>query len=811
MRRKCTFGIVLCTMVLLTLDCCGQGENNNWHFGSTSITFNGGGPVALSTPSLFRADEGCASVSDPAGQLLYYTNGVDVYNRAHQRMPAFTGVPFYSLGGGASSTHAAVAVPKPGSDRFHYIFSVAECGFGYGPARYAVIDMQLDGGFGDVVPCTRENLWVPGNLLQIGDTTFHEKLASVRHANGRDVWVIAHRWESNEFWAVKVTPCGVDTANVVVSAVGTYIGGFQGYPTNNDRGMLMVNEQGTKLVMCNEGPAGPAGFDLLDFDNATGVVSNPMSFPSPFAPYNGSTYCYGGVFSPSGDRLYISSWYHNAILQFDLSLGSQAAIQASMQTIGSTALQTAPDRGFSHMRLGPDGKIYCAIWNTSYLGVVNAPDALGAACNYTDGAVTCLPSGVLVVPGVQDPVQRGLPAPVRPSVPVLPDTLVTCVGQPLAFTLPADLDAQCLGFVSWVFGDPSSGALNTSTDVSAQHTYLSPGAYVAGIAVDQGCLQDTLLFSVLVVDSASAIPTVADTSLCPGATVDLIVAPVAPGTSILWSTGVQDDTLSVSQPGTYIYQLVSGCTSLVDSVLVSPSETVPPFQVPDTAFCAGFSVQLTVPPQVAANAFVWSTGSTQPAVVFSAPGVGFLDVFGACGAVRDSFLVSPLPVPLIELLDSLVLCRGAAALLVPDSLSGMPLWSTGSTEANLLVTDGGLYVLTTTTPCGAAMDSVRVVSVICDSALVCSTIYMPNAFTPNGDGINDVVRPQYDPSCGLAVELLLFDRWGELILTWYDGDAPWDGRYNGSECQLGVYAYKLSYRTANNMRRVVHGHVSLIR
>ena len=132
--------ILLCTQS----NTFAQKESNIWYFGENAgIDFNSGAPVALTNGSL-NTQEGCASVCDSLGNLLFYTDGVYVWDNTHTMMSN----GFY-LYGHYSSTQSAVIVKKPGSVNIYYIFTVAVEG-SYDGFRYSEVDMNLNGGLGDI-------------------------------------------------------------------------------------------------------------------------------------------------------------------------------------------------------------------------------------------------------------------------------------------------------------------------------------------------------------------------------------------------------------------------------------------------------------------------------------------------------------------------------------------------------------------------------------------------------------------------------------------------------------------------------------
>ncbi|MBS1564814.1 MAG: hypothetical protein JST39_10515, partial [Bacteroidetes bacterium] len=149
-------GLLLC-LLLLRLPCFCQ-EANNWFFGSKAgISFNTNPPSVVRGNAMLFNYEGCSGMSDSTGQLLFYTDGITVWNRLHQPMPNGNG-----LFGRATAANSAIIVPKPGSNHLYYVFTSDAIEFnvmlGY---NYSEIDMTLDGGKGDV---TRRNvpLYAPG-------------------------------------------------------------------------------------------------------------------------------------------------------------------------------------------------------------------------------------------------------------------------------------------------------------------------------------------------------------------------------------------------------------------------------------------------------------------------------------------------------------------------------------------------------------------------------------------------------------------------------------------------------------------------
>jgi hypothetical protein len=332
-----------------------QKENNIWYFGNhAGLDFNSGSPVALTNSSMF-AIEGCSSISDASGNLLFYTNGIKVWDRNHVEMPNGD-----SLDGGPSSTQAALIVPFPANSLMYYVFTTEDQTFVTHNFSYSVIDMSLNGGFGDVTI---------KNALLISPVT--EKLTAVKHSNGNDIWVMTHGINNNSFYAYLVTTTSISGVPVT-SNIGPVI--VDTSNATNSLGQMKFSSNGAKIAF-----AAWAGLyvDLFDFDSSTGIVSNEKYLTLP--PCD----AYGLEFSQSGDYLYCTCSTNYHIFQWDITSNFASTINLTRQLVG-----TASTVYLSSLQLGPDGKIYSACAGSHKLGAINNPELPGILCNYIDSAVS---------------------------------------------------------------------------------------------------------------------------------------------------------------------------------------------------------------------------------------------------------------------------------------------------------------------------------------------------------------------------------------------------------------------------------------
>jgi hypothetical protein len=235
--------------------------------------------------------------------------------------------------------------------------------------------MTMDSGNGDV---TTKNTVIKGNVT--------EKLSAVHNCNGTDIWVMVHELGNNAFYAYPVTAAGLGTA--VVSNAGAV--------QTRVYGQMKFNNAGTKVACCRDtmvqqGPPyqGTTYLDVFDFDNQTGIVSNPLPLF-----LNGWQKSYGVEFSPDNSKVY-ASYYdvsgingnNSQIIQYNLTATNVAA---SGVTVGASF---DPDI-LRAMQAGPDGKIYIAKSGTPFMCAINSPNALGPACNYSDDVINVDPNAV---------------------------------------------------------------------------------------------------------------------------------------------------------------------------------------------------------------------------------------------------------------------------------------------------------------------------------------------------------------------------------------------------------------------------------
>jgi gliding motility-associated-like protein len=418
---------IRCVFFLLTVSLYAQGEAKIWYFGyNAGLDFNSGVPVALTNGQL-HTDEGCATLSDASGQLLFYTDGITVYDRNHQIMPNGTG-----LKGHPSSSQSATIVPKPGSTNLFYIFTTTNehdpDGF-----RYSVIDLSLNGGFGAITSEKNVLIYTP----------CVESVGITKHANGTDFWIVTHGWNNNNFNSYKLTATGL-VLTPVITSIGLPITGI-GFQA---AGIIRFSPSGSQLAITSVSDF----LELYDFNTNTGTFTNERLLSTETGEL------YGIAFSPNENILYATNLF-NRVYQYDLLASN---IPNSQFILYNGLLNV------SAIQLGPDGKIYLAVYNQNKIAVINNPNVVGSGCNFQLNAID-----------LAGKISRfGLPS-FNQSYFFSPSIQFTnaCVGQNTSLQFQTN---QTVLNATWDFGD-STG---TVVGINPTHSYATPGTYTVSVVLN---------------------------------------------------------------------------------------------------------------------------------------------------------------------------------------------------------------------------------------------------------------------------------------------------------------------------------------
>lgn len=726
------------------------GEANVWYFGiEAGLSFNQNAVNELLDGKV-NTVEGVASISDFDGNLLFYTDGMSIWDRTHALMPEGQ-----NLLGDWDATQSAVIVRQPGSHDFFYVFTVDKRAEDNG-VRYSIVDMRLNNGLGDVIPGAK-------NTLLFAPSP--EKITAVRHANNLDIWVIGHEWGGNRFYAYLIDSEGL-VSDPVVSAIGSPHQYEPLFGNENSNGYMKASPDGRRLAVTM--PI-KSEVEVFDFDHSNGRLSKPVSVDVP-----GRTY--GVEFSQDSKYLYVTQYASppdpHRIWQFDLEAGDQDQIRASGVVVAEDMVV------YRALQLAPDGKIYVSQYSyldpwRKMLGIIHEPSAKGPACLYSEIEMEHQP-------------QSGLP-----------NFVQSYFFRP-GFTFEKacfDMDVEFSAFnvsisdsVRWDFGDGSQ-----ALGLNPVHTYTQDGLYLVSMIAFSRCTVDTVYKTVGVsgppelgadIDTCATYAatfdagpwffaydwdsgkgndhfyttsdtgwhrlTVTDYSGCQAldsvhlgsfpamnvsadmvhplcfadstGSIDLSISGSVLPYSFVWSDGPQtEDRVSLPR-GAYTVTITDGINCMLSNTYtVSPPDSLQVHIAPQNYDCvAGHYAMLSAQASGGAVAgsyqYAWSTGEATQAVVFQGYKDYLITVTDDYGCTASDSQRFDAPGPIVAQIGGIpVICHGDTATLLYVQATGgkQPyeiLWSDGSQADSLYVKQAGTagYVLTDANGCKfAAQVAVR--------------------------------------------------------------------------------------------------------
>lgn len=270
----------------------------------------------------------------------------------------------------------------------------------------------------------------------------------------------------------------------------------------------------------------------------------------------------------------------------------------------------------------------------------------------------------------------------------------------------------------------------------------------------------------------------------------------------LWNTNIVSNQITTTASGSYSQSLNTlGCIS-ADTVNIT-------FQFPplvslgnDTTICEGTTLNLN-----AGAPGTWSTGTLTTLLPVSAPGNYSVVVNDGVCISLDSIDIYMDYAPLDVLPDSVTHCADLPITLnAGENLGETYSWSTSETSASIIPPTTGTYTLISSNYCGTRTETIEIIYEKCEF-----TLFVPNSFTPNNDGINDVWFPVFDQLD--VIEITVFNRWGEPIFEGNKQQYFWSGNVRGGDYYApnGAYAYKILYRSQFGDDKIIYGHIILTR
>ena len=362
----------------------------------------------------------------------------------------------------------------------------------------------------------------------------------------------------------------------------------------------------------------------------------------------------------------------------------------------------------------------------------------------------------------------------------------------------------------------SAGVLGVNylwQDGSTASTFSTSQSDMLILEVSNNCGTDT---DTVIVDIQGQVPTPnlgADTLLCEGSSL-LLSSDADLMTNVLWQNGSTGATFTVTSPGTYILEESNHCGITSDTIEVQYLSAPVPVQLgSDTTLCPGESIILEAP--LTTDVITWHDGSHGATFLADQSGTYTLTVSNTCGQVSDNLQLSyNTQVPFIQDVPPYPWCFGNVIQLdVTQSFPVVYAWQDGSSAPTFEATAPGTYQVEITSTCSSVTGDFEVVPASdCD---VSDGVFIPNVFSPNGDGINDIFSVHTGSDITVtAMNGKIFDRWGNLVFGSEGLSFDWNGFFNEEPLQPGVFAYVIHVRYVVNGREkdeVFAGDVTLVR
>jgi gliding motility-associated-like protein len=289
----------------------------------------------------------------------------------------------------------------------------------------------------------------------------------------------------------------------------------------------------------------------------------------------------------------------------------------------------------------------------------------------------------------------------------------------------------------------------------------------------------------------------------------LLSVPLDASYTYLWNNGAASNTFYASQPGTYWVNYGDRCFKYSDTFNVLGVDLHPDLG-PDKVVCGVVEPFELNAPLLAATTYQWQDGSTQSHYTVTDTGMYYVTMskMGCVGS--DTIKVFSYDV-FQDLGEDVTVCEGKPFSIpvtarVPDGATVQ--WSTGQTTAGIVITKPGTYTVMVSQDICSGEDSITVTTELCD----CFT-FTPTAFSPNGDGLNDVFLPGYQQGCLITgYSLSVYNRYGQRVFHTEQVGKGWDGTMNGTPADAGTYMFTISYdKGTQHNAYTVKGDITLVR
>ncbi len=577
------------------------------------------------------------------------------------------------------------------------------------------------------------------------------------------------------------------TPGAVVTITGqlTYCQGSNTTLTANGATSYVWNDAGnsiTPAITVTQGSytvTGTDGNGCTATANAT-VTENPL----PAAAISGSlTYCTGGntTLTASGGVGYI---WNNGQTTATVTVTQGTYTVTVADANGCTATSSATVTESTSLTVNISGTLtYCpgastTLTATGGSGYVWSEASTTAAITVTQGTYSVTASDITGCTGTATATVTETVAPVV----TITGTLTYCPG--------ANTTLTANGAVGYVWNDPTNSTTASIT--------VTQGSYTVTGTDGTGC---TATATATVTENVAPVVTVSGLlTYCTGGNTTLTASG---GGGYLWSGGETTASVTVTQ-GTYSVTATdaTGCTGNT-TVNVTESSTLAVSITGTLTYCPGASTTITA---TGGTSYTWNTGATTDVITATAGVYTVTATDASCSGTASANVTQTVVTPLA--LADVTACDDSTAVVNAGSGFVSYLWSTGETTQTIGTQTAGAYSVTVEDANGCSPSGSA--NVTFESCVVENfSLFIPNAFSPNGDGNNE--KFQCFGSGVIFTDIKVFNRWGEKVFDTNNMFDGWDGTNKGEQCKPGVFTYSINVISADGKSNKYKGTITLIR
>jgi gliding motility-associated-like protein len=806
-------------MLIFSLQTFSQGEANIWYFGiNAGLDFNTNPPTPLTNLNLggMFSSEGCSTISDSNGNLLFFTNGEKIWNKNFQIMQNGD-----DLAGHNSSSQSSAIIPYPGTynfteNRFDKYFVVTLDDYVEDLAndkgvRFSEIDMTIDDGLGGIT--AQKNIHLFGTI-----TT--EKVCVIPHSNGCDYWVVCKVVDSNEFYVYSVTSEGFNTVPIV-SETSFFVDARPGQMKASTNNKLISYVVPTSSIY--------SGFYIFNFDNSTGLITEK------FADINSTDNHYGTEFSPNSNIVYKSGG--SRVYQYNIDVASNE------EFVNSKTILFSSTAGLLSMQLGPDGKIYIArpiITPVSLgIGVINNPNELGENCNFVSEQQDL--AGRFCMAGLPNQLNN-----------IKPHNEIIIEDESCSYIQVALQNNSSITDYSWEFSTITNpeNILYSSNIENATFIFPNPDeTYIVSCLVTSTCYTNKyqLIYTPNNSDYEAPIFTNLTTNICQNQTPNVLPTTSFDGISGTWSP----NTIDTSNAGVSIYVFTPNTGECAYpftlETTVNPSANI---TFSNASICTGETLNFPDTGSI--------TGTWNPTTISNTTSKTYTFTPNTpCGLASEWFVEVRNEQPIN--FAQTTICNGEE-INFPNTNAIAGIWSpntvSNTTSTNYTFTPNNNCIEPSTWQVNVVHPATNLSLTTVNNTIIVntentnhqllyqlnngftqfsnvfnqvnsgchtvnvtdsfgctqlsSTIFVldyPKFFTPNNDGFNDYWNINLENSNS---KLFIFDRYGKLIKQIFPNEIGWNGTYNNKQLPATDYWFVLEYEECG-IQKTFKSHFSLLR